>query len=136
MQATASPDGRFVAYTQDESGVPEVYVQPFPPTGAKWQVSAGGALPRWSPDGRELYYFRGRELLAVPVATAGSFTTGAPRKLLDVPASVVLSSDTSRNYDVAPDGRFLVVRRTSEEFTAGHLVVALDWAESLRRVER
>jgi serine/threonine-protein kinase len=136
MQATASPDGRFVAYTQDESGVPEVYVQPFPPTGAKWQVVAGGALPRWSPDGRELYYFRGRELLAVPVATAGSFTTGAPRKLLDVPASVVLSSDTSRNYDVAPDGRFLVVRRTSEEFTAGHLVVALDWAESLRRVER
>jgi serine/threonine-protein kinase len=132
-QAVASPDGRFVAYVSDDSGEPVVYVQPFPPTGAKWQVAAPGSVPSWSPDGRELFYVQGRDMMAVPVTTSATFALGAPRKLLEVPLSVVLASDTSTNYDVAPDGRFLVVRQTSKEFQAGHLVVALDWFETLRR---
>lgn len=71
--------------------------------------------------------------MVAPVATAGTFTLGAPRKLFEVPTSVVLSTDTTTNFAVAPDGRFLVVRQTSKELMAGHLMVALDWFEALRR---
>ena len=58
--ARFSPDDRWVAYASNESGQAQVYVQPFPPTGAKWQISTdGGTEPKWSGDGRELYYFSG-----------------------------------------------------------------------------
>lgn len=56
-QGRFSPDGHGIAYTSDETGTPEVYVQPFPTTGAKWQVSSmGGSDPQWRGDGRELFY--------------------------------------------------------------------------------
>jgi len=132
-QGVVSPDGRFVAYASDDRGEPDVYVQPFPPTGAKWQIASPGSLPRWSRDGRELFYLQGRSLMAVPLTTAPTFAVGAPHALFEVPTTVVLSTDTATNYDAAPDGRFLVVRQTSTEFMGGHLVVALDWTSSLRR---
>jgi serine/threonine-protein kinase len=133
-QASASPDGRFVAYALDASGASEIYVQPFPPTGAKWQVATGAAMPLWSRDGRQLYFLAGRSLMAAPVTTIGGFSIGAPRKLLDMPPALVLLTDTTTNFDIAGDGRFLVVRQTSQENMTGHLVVALDWFTALRRL--
>ena len=134
IQAAASPDGRFVAYAYDASGASEIYVQPFPPTGAKWQVATGGSMPLWSPDGRELFYLLGRTLMAAPVTTVGGFSVGAPRKLFDMPTALVVSNDTTTNFDIAKDGRFLVVRQTSQENMTGHLVVAIDWFATLRKL--
>jgi eukaryotic-like serine/threonine-protein kinase len=107
-----SPDGRFIAYASDVSGRYEVYVQPFPgPEGARHQVSlAGGQAPRWSRDGRELFFVtdvRPRRLLAAEVNGTAGFSTGAPREAL--PAAVEPSSVAS-GYDVSPDGRFIVLR--------------------------
>jgi len=76
-----SPNGRFLAYESNESGRRELYVQPFPASGAKWQISTtGGGSPRWSPDGRELRYFDlTGQPVTVPVDTVGAFTKGIAR---------------------------------------------------------
>ncbi len=80
QQAKFSPDGRWVAYDSDESTRPEVYVQPYPPTGAKWMISKnGGAHPMWRRDGKELFHLAtGRNMMAVDVklpakGAAGTF---------------------------------------------------------------
>ncbi|MBI3472582.1 MAG: PD40 domain-containing protein [Candidatus Solibacter usitatus] len=81
-QGQLSPDGRWVAYRSNESGKPEVYVQPFPPSGGKWQIStAGGHEPRWRRDGKELFYTLGQKIRAVPVKTEGAtFEAGIPSR--------------------------------------------------------
>lgn len=107
-----SPDGRWVAYMSDESGHFEIYVQPFPATGPKWQISsAGGRFPRWSHDGRELFYVAAdQKLMAVTVKPGGgsapSFEAGAPQPLFDI-----LSIPTAFrfSYQPAADGRRFLV---------------------------
>jgi serine/threonine-protein kinase len=109
-----SRDGRWLAYSSDESGRNEVYVVPFPSSGdAKWQVStSGGVSPRWSHDARELYYGHDGGLMVVDVQFAPSFTFGEPRALL--PAGEFNTGGfLDASYDVAPDGRFLVMRYLS-----------------------
>ena len=133
IQPAISPDGRFVAYTVDSTGQPGVYVQPFPPTGAKWQVASGATLPLWSRDGRELYFTRDDVLWTVPVSLSGSFSMGAPRELTRIPLNLVLSFDTSISVDRARDGRLLAVRASSTARTNEHLVLVLNWFEKLRR---
>ncbi len=81
FSAVLSPDGRWIAYVTLESGICEVVVQSFAdPAAGKWQISAnGGFAPRWSPDGRELYYFDGVEsVVRVEVATEPAFHVGKP----------------------------------------------------------
>jgi Tol biopolymer transport system component len=82
-QGQFSPDGRFVAYTSDESGSAEVYVRPFPAGTDRWQVSSrGGGEPRWRADGRELFYLAANgTLMAVEVRASPSFTAGTPAPL-------------------------------------------------------
>jgi Tol biopolymer transport system component/predicted Ser/Thr protein kinase len=109
-QGQFSPDGSWVAYTSTESGRLEVYVQPFPATGAKWQLSiAGGEQPRWRHDGKELYYLGAdRALMAVPITVPGAFDAETPRRLFqtNIPFGDI---DVSQTYDVTPDGsRFLI----------------------------
>jgi Tol biopolymer transport system component len=116
-----SPDGRWVAYHSNESGRPEVYVRPFVPPGAagtpataagQWQVStAGGILPTWRPDGKELYYLNpAGAMMAVPITVTGPTPDpGAPVVLF--PTRIVgggVDAQQGRQYDVAPDGRFLI----------------------------
>jgi Tol biopolymer transport system component/predicted Ser/Thr protein kinase len=100
-----SPDGRWLAYTSNESGRDEIYVVPFLGTGGKWQVTTtGGHSSRWSPDGAHLDYLTADNTLTeVDVQTASSFaiTATRPRYRLDV--NPVSSSD----YDLAPDGRVI-----------------------------
>ncbi len=107
-----SPDGRWMAYSSNESGRHEIYVRPFPETNAaKFQVSLdGGAEPRWSRSGRELFYRSPRDkLVSVPVIPGPTFTKGAPVDLFGV--SGFQSATYSQTYDVSPDGkRFLMLR--------------------------
>jgi len=116
--AAFSPDGRWVAYHSDESGRDEIYVRPFAPpgsagaTGGQWQVStAGGTHAAWRPDGQELYYLSpAGEMMAAPIAVTGDMLEpGAPVVLF--PAHIFgggVDAQQSRQYDVAPEGRFLI----------------------------
>ena len=84
--ARFSPDGRWLAYVSIESGRPEVYVQPYPGPGGKWQVSIdGGTEPVWSRNGRELFYRSGNRMMAVETTMQPSFSAGKPRMLFEGP---------------------------------------------------
>jgi len=113
------PDGKWIAYVSNESGENEVYVQAVPITSAKTPVSkGGGAIPRWSPDGKELYY-RGRDgkLMAAPVTFGATFEAGPARALFDLDGIA---------YQPAPDGRFLVALR-AKTGELQPLTVVLNW---------
>ncbi len=114
---------RWVAYSSDESGRSEVYVQSYPAGTNRIAVSeGGGSTPMWSPDGKELFYLTGDGVVAVAVRLDGTF--GAPRKLFD------RSNYYLRyGYDVSPDGkRFLMIRR-DEGSVPRQLNVILDWSD-------
>jgi Tol biopolymer transport system component len=107
-----SPDGRWLAYSSDESGAFEVYVRPFPETaGAKWQVStAGGSQPIWSSTGRELIYVNGKnEMVSAEIPSGTTFSVGAQRTLFSVQQFAAVGAVPG--YWLAPDDkRFLVLR--------------------------
>jgi Tol biopolymer transport system component len=105
-----SPDGRWLAYISDESGRREIYVQPYPGPGGKWQISTeGGTEPVWNPNGRELFYRSGDKMMAVDIVTQPSFTAGKPRMLFEGPYTPAPGSVPY--YDVSPDGqRFLMLK--------------------------
>ena len=117
-QARFSPNGRFVAYTTDESGMAEVQVQPFPPDGRKWPVSVGGGQePSWRGDGLELYYLAPNGLLtAVPIRRADEFEAGTPMPLFRVRVPPLIVPYRSR-YAVTPDGRRFLVATLGVEVT-------------------
>jgi dipeptidyl aminopeptidase/acylaminoacyl peptidase len=111
--AEISPDGRWAAYTSDESGSPELYVQPMPPNGHKWRISNAGAQDfRWRPDSRELFYIVNNAMHSVEVqADAASFAHSEPKILFTLPT---LRSVNRNRFVVSHDGtRFLVI--TPEE---------------------
>ena len=120
-----SPDGHWVAYDSNQSGRYEVVVQAFPTPSGKWQVSmAGGRQPRWSRDGRELYYISlDGKLMAAPVrASGGAFEAGSPSVLFQTTVSGVFLRAA---YDAAPDGTFVV-----QDFLRppdNPIVVVLNW---------
>ena len=116
-----SPDGKWVAYASDESGVWEIYVTSFPGAAGKWQVSRGGGTePRWRADGNELFYIAANGMLmAVPVKHQVGFASGTPEPLFQIHARAPISSTDIFTYDVAKDGkRFLVNRYVKPEHVA------------------
>jgi eukaryotic-like serine/threonine-protein kinase len=113
-----SPDGKWVAYASDESGVWEIYVTSFPGAAGKWQVSrGGGAEPRWRGDGKEIFYISlNGMLMAVPVNGDSIFATGTPAPLFQIHGRAPISSTDVFTYDVTKDGkRFLVNRYVKPE---------------------
>ena len=132
--AKFSPDGRWIAYVSDESGKPEVYVQPFPAAGGKWQVSTdGGTEPVWNRNGRELFYRSGDRMMAVDVMTQPTFSSGRPRQLFEGKYVSSLFPLTGFAYDVSQDGqKFLMIEETGST-TAAQINVVLNWKEELNR---
>jgi Tol biopolymer transport system component/predicted Ser/Thr protein kinase len=132
MTPQFSPDGRWIAYASDESGRPEVYVQPFPGPGARSQVSAaGGTQPRWRRDSRELFYREptGR-FMAVPIADgAGSFEAGAPQALFEARTPTTPGA----HYDVTADGQRFIASVPLGAEDASPLTLVLNWPSLLRR---
>ena len=133
-QGQFSPDGHWVAYTSNESGVSEIYVVPFPPSeeGGKWMVSRGGGVqPRWNRNGKELFYISpDSKMMSVEVSTHPAFQTGVPQSLFltDLVDTGIRSGPMS--WDVAPDGnRFLII---SDSSTHSSLTVALNWQAGLK----
>jgi len=131
-----SPDGRWLAYTSDESGRLEVYVQPYPGPGGKWQISTdGGTEPVWNRNGRELFYRSGDKMMAVDIATQPSFVAGKPRMLFQ--GQYVLNTPPSSIpfYDVSADGQRFLMLMPSEQGQAAptQINVVLNWFEELKR---
>jgi len=126
-----SPSGRWLAYSSDESGEFQIFVRAFPGPGGKWQVSAaGGVAPRWSPDGKELYFRAGDELLVASVDDGvSSFRAGRPEVVFDdlPPASV------DYDYDVLASGRFLLVEASSGSIPPAGVTVVVNWLDDLKR---
>jgi Tol biopolymer transport system component len=131
--AAFSPDTRWLAYVSDETGTDEVYAQPFPGPGTRIQVSnGGGEEPAWSRDGRELFFRRGGEFLAVPVrAGVDDLQPGKPVPLFS--GAYFHSMTADRSYDVGPDGRFWMVTEPVGEELPQEIQVVLGFSEELRR---
>jgi dipeptidyl aminopeptidase/acylaminoacyl peptidase len=128
--AAFSPDGQSFVFVSDESGRDEVYVQAFPGGGETVAISVrGGREPVWARDGRELYFREGDALMVVPVQHQ-PFRAAPPRKLFNFPSATYGLDPYAAEYDVAPDGRFLAVRRES----ASDVQVILNWVEELRQL--
>ncbi|MGH7585217.1 MAG: protein kinase domain-containing protein [Gemmatimonadales bacterium] len=129
-----SPDGRWLAYVSNESGREEVYLRPFPDTRAgKWQLTTdGGTQPLWSADGRELY-FRSLDRSAVlSVGLGGGPGVATQRVVARLPASDDFEGNPrNRLFDVAADGRFLMIQRANATDVSGDLVVVLNWVTEL-----
>lgn len=128
-----SPDGRYMAYVSSESGTPDVFVHALGAGGGRWQVSTNGGLePRWSQDGKELFYRRNTQLISVPVETSPNLTLGTATLLFE--GVYNLRTDSGVSYSVSPDGkRFLMVRRAAQLHAPDSVNVILNWTEDLKR---
>jgi len=124
-----SPDGRYLLYGSEESGVDEIYATTYPGLTGKWQVSRGGGdWMQWRADGKEIYYTTQKEIFAVSVDYEKGFTLGRPRKLFDRP-STNWKADWADGFDVTADGeRFVMLRPApTEEDVQPMLMVVQNW---------
>lgn len=133
-----SPNGRWVAYTSDETGHFQVYVSPYPDVGSggRWLVSTdGGCSPLWSPDGRELYYRNGNAVMAVSVKTQPDFNPETPRILFE--GNYLSSGDAleMNSWDISVDGRrFLMLKTNGEPATGSPKInIVVNWSEELKQ---
>ncbi len=123
LDASFSPDSRFLAYVSDETGRNEIYVRPLSGDGGKTVVSTnGGRWPRWSPNGNELFYMEGTTMVAVPVTLEPSFRPGTPEPLFE--------GNYQRFFDVFPDGRHFAMI-TFNEVDLRELEVVVNWSTEL-----
>ncbi len=129
IDAQFSPDGHFVAYQSNESGNPEIYVAAFPWTGAKWQVSTNrGTSPRWSRDGRELFFFYGEQFMSAAVGTVGSgLEISQPRLLFRLNVAV---GEQQSHYAVTGDGKRFAVLVQGQN--SSPLVLVQNWTGQLK----
>jgi hypothetical protein len=144
-EAVFSPDGRWIAYTTDDSGRPNVFVQSFPKAGDKLQVStAGGSAPFWRADGTALYYLGAdATLMAVPIDTTGQFNAGRAQPLFSTGAfnagfntglNTALSFSIGQAHAVSKDGQqFLGSARTPQSSTMAPLNVVVNWTAAIQR---
>lgn len=123
-----SPDERWLAYVSDESGRNEVYVRPFPALDRRFIVSTnGGDEPRWSHDGSELFYLEDTRMMAVAIETEPDFEPGLPKMLFEHDWM-----QRGVSFDVAVDGRFVMIRDETPPATS--IEVVLNWTQQLEAV--
>ena len=124
INVALSPDGQLLAFQQsNQSGGFEIYVVPYPGPGRPQRVSSdGGIRPVWSRDGRELFYKEGTRMMRVAVETT-------PELRFELPTTLFDKADATSAYDVAPDGRFLMIRGA----VLDQMVVVLNWVEELKQ---
>ena len=132
MHGNFSPNGRLVAYTSDESGKFQVYVQTLPLSDKKWQVStSGGYEPRWRADGREIYYLsEDRKLVSVAVRPGPSFDV--PKALFQTRVPVGVSANRM-HYVPSHDGQRFLVNTQNTEMQQTPITVVLNWVAGLKK---
>ena len=125
------PGGRWMAYATNLNGRDDVFVTPFPEAGVRIPVTIdGGREPVWSSDGRELFYRKGSQMFSAKVRPGASLAFEPPRLLFDV-AYYQDGGPGNTQYDVAPDGRFLMMKAAEKE--TPYFGVILNWTEALRK---
>jgi Tol biopolymer transport system component len=126
-----SPDGRYLAYSSNESGRFEVYIKSFPSGEGKWQVSlSGGTEPMWRGDGRELFYLAmDRRLMSADISTTGIMEIGVPRKLFNAP--VPRDYATRNRYVVSDDGQKFLMLSLMDRGHVPPTTVILNWTAEL-----
>jgi dipeptidyl aminopeptidase/acylaminoacyl peptidase len=132
--ATLSPDRRWLAYASDQTGQQEIWVRPYPGPGAAVRISPnGGEEAVWARSGRELYYLEGTRLMAVAVTAGDRFNFSPATLLFD---NNYLLSPQPPSYDVAWDGRFLMIKPIGgdTEVAPSQIVVIQNWFEELKRL--
>lgn len=133
-----SSDARYLAYASDWSGQEQVYVRTCRPCRPdldlgerRWQLSSnGGTAPVWSRDGTEIFYLEGRKMMAVAVRTDPIFEAGEPRLLFE--SDHIADPFGNPNYDVAADGRFIMIRSVGSEASRHHLNVVVNWSREVK----
>jgi Tol biopolymer transport system component len=131
--ARFSPDGRWVAYTSNESGHPEVYARPASGSSGKWQVSnAGGSFPHWRRDGKELFYQTPeRSIVAVPIHAGDGLEIGTPASLFE--ARLFVAGYSGPRWDVTADGQRFLVNTTPGDAGSARLTVVRNWAAEAKK---
>lgn len=126
-----SPDGHWVVYSANESGRPEIYVQPYPGPGGKWLISTeGGFYPIWARSGHEIFFHSEDKMMVVPVETQPTFKAGTPHMLFRGGNYLMLW-----NYDVAPDGQhFLMIKEKEAPPSSKEVSIVLHWTDELKRL--
>ena len=137
--AAISPDGRWIAYQSNVSGQFQIYVERYPKLGNRQLISTrGGHLPLWSRDGRELFFTEGRQMFVVPVQTGTTLVAGRPQVLFEGEVSTdAAAAQSYRTYDLAPDGRFMMIRPAENdagEGQASSLILVQNWFAELKRL--
>jgi Tol biopolymer transport system component/predicted Ser/Thr protein kinase len=130
FNARLSPDGRWLAYTSNDSGRPEVYVAPFPGGGGRWQITTnGGDSATWRRDGKELFYWANDQMLtAVEVSPqASEFQVGAAHPLFRLSSPAL-----GMAYDVTPDGQRFLVNYLPED-TSTPLTLVVNWTAEVKK---
>jgi len=129
--ASLSPDGRWLAYVSSVTGEPEIWVRPYPGPGAPVRISPRGGLePIWSHDGQELFYLEGDKMMAVKIETQPEFRSQPPEVLFEES----YSHQNRGSYDVAADGRFLMIRGFDSDSDLNQINVITNWFEELKRL--
>jgi eukaryotic-like serine/threonine-protein kinase len=136
-QGQFSPDGRWMAYTSDDSGIEQIYIQPFPASGGKRLISSsGGGQPRWRGDGKELFYISpDRQLMAVSIRTGSDSShceVGVPTPLFQ---AGIRYSFASRffYYDVTADGQRFLVNTVPEAGSLSTVTVVVNWQAGFKQ---
>ena len=137
--AQFSPDSKWIAYISDEgaatsAGTPQIYVQPFAAEAtnpSRWPISVNGGLgPRWRGDGRELFYFEGRKLMAVEIGTSGrNFEAGIPKELFEAPPQGIGHSMLA----VSADGQRFLLAVQVESDAAVPISLLLNWTSRTQK---
>jgi Tol biopolymer transport system component/predicted Ser/Thr protein kinase len=121
-----SPDNKWIAYESAETGQIEVYVQPYPGPGGKWQISNGGGYrPRWSPDGKEIFFRSGDAMMAASVGTHPYFTSNTAHVLF-----TGHYAHAGRDYET--DGRRFLMMKSADQKGSASLQVVLNWSRELK----
>ena len=133
-----SPDGKWLAYSSNETGRSEIYVTPYPGPGGKIAISTGGGRsPRWAANGRELIFRNGRQMVAVPVDIGLTFRAGTPRVLFEGEYAPETEALGAHNYDVSADGqRFLMIAPRAadpRDRRRPQIVVTANWMSEVER---
>ena len=138
VEGQVSPDGKWLAYRSNESGMPEVYVTALFAAGGKWPVSSGGGvLPRWRGDSRELFFLNGEDMMAVEIKSTGStFEPGRPRRLFTSLVPIAAHPAPQFTYAVAKDGQQFLIQSLPSGASANlkqAIVVVLNWTAALKQ---
>jgi Tol biopolymer transport system component len=133
--AQFSSDGKWIAYSSNESGNWEIYVSPFPSADNKWQISRGGGKePRWRRDGKELFFLSAEgKMIAVPVKLSANFEAGAPLTLFQTHTRQSISALDRVSYDVAADGQQFLIDTKVDEPNAIPVSIILNWTSEFEK---